>query len=418
MARRRSRGRGRGRRRQQGLPLYDPGKVLSGRDLSRAVADLVEGETRPGIRTLDRAITSNRNQGRVAGERAGEYYRGLATQAAQSQALQRQIGERLSGELSGIAADTQRQVDARQAAGAQDTSRDAALRGQGLQGGADERRAQELAAQRAAAATGAQAYRSSGAQQSGNYQALVNALAGARASRGGEIQGEILSGQRKVEKDLQGKRSDLVTSRGPLATKLLLQLREAGFNQIATKKGLDLKAADLAADIQNQATQADIDRDRIDAMIRGQDVAADTSVGNNIRTTTQSDINNRRNNANGGRGGSRQGFDYGSGRTRDQRLGSRTAFNKAVGGIRTGTFGKGNASLLKLLQTNPKKWGPKIVSTLEAELGDADLALAAVRVARGKPIGSTLTRRIQRRYGFTPKHGRGGRPVARHGGGT
>lgn len=400
------------RRRALDRTLYSPASILSGYDLRRSLGDLVRAETEPALREIDRQVGVNRGQGAELGTRAGDYYRQLAAEQQRGLDTQRVLEGRLNENLTGIDREAADRIQGAGVAAQGQVDQDAAQRGQGLSGGAKEALAREMAAQAAGQAKSGQAFRSAGAMQGANYSGLSAATRQASAAKGGELQGSIIARTRANEKELQGKRKDVTDMAGPLRTKLLLQLRQAGFEQLATQLGLDLKSKDLVAEINRAAADRRLAGRRIDATIRGQDLAAETQRrGQDITVRGQdiSDENADLNRGAGGGKGGKQGFDYGSGRTRDQRLSSRRAFGQGVGVLRSDPDYR---NLLK----NPRKFGPRFVAAMEAKLGDPDLALAAVRLALGRPVGRGLTRKIQSTYGFTPggkKKRRKAKPIPR-----
>lgn len=255
--------------------LYNPVSVLSGKDLRRSLNQLVRGEIRPEVEEIDRQIVRNREQGAQLSGRAGGYFQQLANEEAQSVATQKAITDRLNASLAGIGQETQQRLDQAGADAKAGLAADEQLRGEGLSGGAEEMLARELQAQKAREAAQAQTFRSSGAAQGAGFEQLQAAMRGANAARGADVQAQIAQRQQMVDQDLRGRRRDVVASKGPLRTKLLLQLREAGFEQLATQLGLDLEGEQLRAEIADQRRDARIDRERIATTRRGQDIASE-----------------------------------------------------------------------------------------------------------------------------------------------
>lgn len=229
-------------------PLYNPARQLAGRHLKLSVDRLADMQVRPQLSALDREAATATTQGAALSKNAGDYYRQLAEREAQSIAQQQALTARTRGALGAIANETQGQISQAEGSEKARLAADAATRGAGLDGGTSALAA--LAASRSRAAQGAQAFRSTGEMQGANYEGLAMSNRTARGLRGGEIQGQLANKLGNTLGTIRSKRTEAEASRGDIATKLLMDLRQSGFENLATVRGLDLKQADLDADVQ------------------------------------------------------------------------------------------------------------------------------------------------------------------------
>lgn len=247
--------------------LYNPLSILSGKHLKRAVDEIVRSEILPGVREINRQISENRASTRLAAERIGSYFDKLAQQNAQSVALGQALGQRAQQALSQMGTETANQIKALADTAAQRFGLDDQVRGPGLSGGARERLARELVAQQGRLASNITAARTS---QQLSDQAAVSALqqmAQAQAMRGAELRGRTLNMGRQRERELASKRTQLFDQARGLRSKTLASLRQAGFEQWATGKQLNLKEKELGQ-------QLAIEKMKDRTTRRGQDIDA------------------------------------------------------------------------------------------------------------------------------------------------
>ncbi|HEX8743605.1 MAG TPA: hypothetical protein VF712_10770 [Thermoleophilaceae bacterium] len=234
-------------------PLYNPGAQLSGLDLHRAVQGLVDQELGPQESALERQVQNTGRQGAALLDRNADYYKHLATEAAGEVARMQALSSGLRTSLAG--------VEAGAAAGINEAERQARERAAATSHTApasSERLDRELAAQRARAAQTGAAFKSAGELQASGAEQFSSAIGQARQLRGGEVQRELTNRIASQRAELEGRLADVRAQRGPLATKNLLGLRQTGFENLATVKGLDLKAADLEADQAQAKAAADL----------------------------------------------------------------------------------------------------------------------------------------------------------------
>jgi hypothetical protein len=240
------------RRRQDKDPLLNPAAQLSGHNLARAASALTGYEFGPQFSENRRQARQARAQGNALVSRNQSYYRRLANEEAGRVNRQRVLGSDLDRTLASISRDTGSSIDqagrdTRQAGG-----QDAALRGPGLSGGGTQATLEELAAQRARSAQTAQAYRSGAALETANYGGLVNSLGGATRLHGAESRRELVNREQNVLRDLATQRRSLQQQRGLAKLKNVTSLRQSGFDNAVTLRGLGLKEED----IQSRSAQA------------------------------------------------------------------------------------------------------------------------------------------------------------------
>jgi hypothetical protein len=266
-------------------PLLDPSVQLSGANLHNAAVGLANIETRPQLKAIGLEIASTRKQGGQLAKNTTDYYRGLAAEEAKSVDRQRAIADRTNQALKGIADETGRANEAAAGEVSGILDQDQAQRGAGLDGGARERLAAELAARQGVASGSAAAFRSAGVLQGAGAESLSAATRRAGMLRGGETQQEISRRTANTLGNLNAKANDLRSSRGQLATKYLTNLRQTGFENLATVRGLGIKQAEIASDAAEAQLQASLARRRLQSAdrhnrqlerlsARGQDVTA------------------------------------------------------------------------------------------------------------------------------------------------
>jgi hypothetical protein len=232
--------------------LLNPGAQLAGHDLARAASALTGYEFGPQFSENARQARQARAQGDALVGRNQSYYRQLASEEAGRVNRQRVLGSDLSKSLAAISRDTGSSIDQAGRDTQQAGGQDAALRGPGLSGGGTQATLEELAAQRARSAQTAQAYRSGGALETANYGGLVNTLGGATRLHGAESRRELVNREQNVLRDLATQRRSLAQQRGLARLKNVTSLRQSGFDNAVTLRGLGLKEED----IQSRAQQA------------------------------------------------------------------------------------------------------------------------------------------------------------------
>jgi hypothetical protein len=243
------------RRRFDKDPFYNPTVQLSGWRLRNAAHRLADFQFGPQRSELGRESASVTRQGGALLGHASDYYHQLAAEEAQGVARQAALSGQTNAQLAQLGAQAQGQVTAAQGQQASAVAADAAQRGQGLQG--TNTAADELAAARASAAQSAQGFRSAGVLQGANYQGLAAATRSAGMLKGGEVQGELANRIATAQGDIRSKQQDLEAQYGSAVAKNVTDLRQQGFENIATQEGLGLKGQQLQADIaQNQADEA------------------------------------------------------------------------------------------------------------------------------------------------------------------
>jgi hypothetical protein len=365
--------------------LYDPTQVLAGHNLKAAVNNLVRGEINPQVSELGRQVNENRLQGQQLSNRASDYYRQLAMHEAQNLATQQAISDRLGSNLANVAGGTQQALTQAGQGAQAAVSQDAAQRGAGLEGGSREAIAREIAAQQARAAQTGQAYQSSSALARNAAENYALQSGQSEQMRGGEVQGQIAGNQQKRDVELMSKLADVRASAGPLRTKLLTQLRSAGFDQLATQVGLNIKQADLQAQINQDAVKNKQENRRINLVKRGQNITAQNNIARQRIAEINSAISqgnlDERHRSNLVK--ERQGWQRLLNQNKDKSSKTNNDVSKAVGSLKAGTVsvnGK-NVPIAQYVRTHP---------------GYASTVHAQLQAKYGKRVADQAMRRFQR----------------------
>jgi hypothetical protein len=227
-------------------PLYDPTATLTGHALASAAKQLASTEIDPQEAALDQQSGQTRTQGTALISRAGDYYRQIAQQEQTNVAKQTALGQLLQSQLAGAGQQAQQSLDAQNTAEQSREAQDASIRG--VSTGSDQV-AGELAALRGRASTATQTAQTQGAQTSANWANLQNALAGAMSLKGQETTSQLTNREANALDKLASQRGAIEATRGGITAKHLLDLRQQGFENVATTQGLGLKASDLAASV-------------------------------------------------------------------------------------------------------------------------------------------------------------------------
>lgn len=262
------------RRARENATTYNPVAQLSGNDLRSAVEDIVNGQTRPELDDLDRQRGVTEGQGRQLSDRAAAYYQNFQDrQNAALTALQGVDATALQGvkDANANAAGT---VDAAAKSADDRLAQDAAVRGQTASAGREGLTA-SLAARRAGIAErgGADEKLTVGTNAAAERGQI--GFAGAAGLKGGEALGDIAGRTQNALGEIAAKRREVVGARGPLRTDTLLKLRQAGFDNLITQGGLNLKAEDLEAQTATDAADR-ASRERHDHAMEG--AAADRNA--------------------------------------------------------------------------------------------------------------------------------------------
>src|SRR4051794_36770827 len=228
--------------------LYDPTVQLGGHALAQASRDLADLQVAPKFNALTRQLTSATTQGSALAARSGDYYRQLAHEEAGKVATQQALSGMLNQQTANVGAQTQAAFGQMGQAEQQRQAQDTALRGQGL-GGDTTTGPAEIQGQQGTAATLQQAAGNQAAAQGADWASLANAMAQSRQARGGEVQGQLLNRVANQQQQLRGQISDVDATRGDLETQNLTKLRQQSFENLITQKGLNIKSADIQAQL-------------------------------------------------------------------------------------------------------------------------------------------------------------------------
>lgn len=230
--------------------LYDPAKILSGADLRNSVDTLADAQINPVVSSLDRQTADTQRQADAVTANAKAYYQQL--QAAQQGLVgQAQAGETASNQQMSSIGTAAQQAQAALAKADQDRqAADIGVRGD-IAGTTADQLAQSYAdrasgiANRTGADQAAQAVKNAAGSQAAVGQALSAGQAGGEAITG------LTNTFGKTLGDIAGKKSDALASRGGIVADLTQKLRQQGYDNLITQKGLDIKSADLEAETAN-----------------------------------------------------------------------------------------------------------------------------------------------------------------------
>lgn len=277
-------------------PLYDPAQTLAGHRLSDAADSVVNAQFGPKLAAVGREARSAETQGAALTKRAHDYFGQLADIGGAQVAGQTAIRDQLRTGLANVATTSGKASDASKQDVMSRLAADVANRGTGLGGGGDQAVLDELAAQRARGADTAGAFQSAGELQGGRAVALQEQIAGATQQHGGEVQGQLLNRVANNLADIRAKRSDLEAQRGDERIKQILGMRQTGFENLVTSRGLGIKQSQLAADIANQQTQAELAAQRA-AESQRHNVAGERNQRSSTRMQGQSLAERQRHNS-------------------------------------------------------------------------------------------------------------------------
>ncbi len=386
---------------------------------------MVDLEIEPQTRAVNRSMDSEMHQGSQLATNAGGYYRQLAEQAAGSQDRQKAINERLQSSLREIG--ERGQQYAKDAGGQADKriEEDSSLRGSGLEGGAKSMVAGEIAAQQGRANNENQAAQRQGAQDSQAYESRMGTISGAQGLRGGELQQQLANRMANRLTNLRGQRADLEGQRGPLFNKHLNTLRQSGFENLVTLKGLDIKEKDLMADAADQnadrALAADVAKQnsadkaaqrRLGARgqnitARGQKISANTSRSNSKRSARTSSQNSQRSAAVSRENSQRSAATSTANSQRSAAKGGGRGKAKFTPAQKRGGQAKFRKAMSDAAGLRPNRQsGPATVKVLVDTYGhDPLMARAAVQAQRGVFgfVRGDVDKKFRSQFGFRPR---------------
>lgn len=362
-------------------PLYDPRQVLSGHNLRHAAKAIVHAELAPKLSALDREAATAERQGGALSGRVDDYYRQLATEEQGNVTRQQALSQQLRTRLAGIASESQGVIDKAAVGEQQSVQADEAVRGPGLGGGNADVLA-ELAAQRARSAQTAQGFRSAGELEGAASESLAGNLKSAAGLRGGEVHTEFANRLASTLGDIRSRRSEVEGLRGEAFTKALTEMRQSGFENLAVAEGLGLKRADLRAQVADQRARRKLTARQLAETGRHNRALENISFGNltlgqdRLSETQRHNLASEQNAADRNKNSSDL--------TPTQRRARRRDIERAVGGVKSGTFetkdGR-HVPLVELLRRDPGKWRPRIHAQLQAKYGKkvADQAMRRLR---------------------------------------
>jgi hypothetical protein len=235
-------------------PLYDPSKQLAGHDLAVAAQRIVDAQLKPKLAASDYAASQAKRQGEALAARVGGYYAQRAPEdtaaADRAKALAAMTNQSVAA-VQGAARQDLQQASATE--GARQAA-DASLRGGGL-GGDTSTVPQTIARAQSQQDMLQPAQAALVASQGQGWAGLSNAMAQSRQMRGGEVQGELATGQQTALAKLAAERAATEGTRGDLTTEQVNKLRQGSFENLVTMKGLNIKQSDLS--LQEKKIKAD-----------------------------------------------------------------------------------------------------------------------------------------------------------------
>lgn len=380
--------------------LYSPGTVLAGRDLRRSVNSLVKGEVQSALGGYDREIAQQKASGDVVQQRLA----GLGQAQAGENALAQQrlggsasimdsylkdLSDKTQGRITQAGDDAKARLESQQLGSLA-----------GLQGDQGARMQAELAAQSGRAATDSQATGFRFANDKANAELGQQGFAQASQMQNQEAMRDAAARTQSNVSELLGKRTEAQAKEGPLKTKLLLQLRQSGFENLATLMANQLKVKDLQQEAQQASADNTLARQKLRADINDDKTKNKISWGNlkqnqleeagrNERASLDRDLRKYLDENDGDT----------SGLTPTQKRQLRENISKAVGTVKAGAKELENGksvSWTSLLEKNPGKYTPIVRQMLRSKYGKAvgDRALkqitSGLRGGGRPPTGTTL----------------------------
>lgn len=186
----------------QVLKNYEPGKLLSGKEMREYARALSVAETRPAIHGYKGLIKEGEKAkgeevaglGKLGERTAGNVtgvYGTLATSGADALARQTALGNQLTAGSAAIAKAGGAELTANQTGALGDYEKQLQMRGAPAGGGAQEALAQAVASQQATQNTDSQAAQQFAGSQAANSASLASAMAGSAQMQGGQAVGNI-----------------------------------------------------------------------------------------------------------------------------------------------------------------------------------------------------------------------------------
>lgn len=240
---------------EENATLYNPAQILSGNDLRKSVRGLVSAQIDPQVAAFSQGIKTITGQRNATLDRAAQIAGGYNAATAASAAGLSSAGQQLAAQVAAQGQKTQDVLTGIQAEDASRRAADVALRGQGLQGPDQAAQALDLAKVNAAGATSSATAQA--AAQAAGASNLAGTIAATAPMRANDQQFALASKFNQQIADMTSKRAEAEAQRGPLTAQTLEKERQDQFTNLATMKGLDLKASDLQETIRkNQATES------------------------------------------------------------------------------------------------------------------------------------------------------------------
>jgi len=234
---------------QENATLYNPTAILSGNDLRKSVEAEVNQQINPKISAFDQSIaqltkTRDVSQSRLAGY-SDLYNKATAASAANLSTS----GQALAAQLAANAQKSQDYLGGVKQGIEQRSAADAAVRGTGLQDTNPALNAVGTA--QANSASAQQDYTNQAAAQNTGFAGLANTIAATAPMRANDNMAVLANTFNKQIAEAQSQRAGVEATRGDLTTQTLDKMRNDQFTNLATMKGLDIKASDLAETVRS-----------------------------------------------------------------------------------------------------------------------------------------------------------------------
>lgn len=238
------------RRKAEDASLYNPLAMLTPEQIRTSVSSLTNAELNPQLGALNRESAVDTAQGKALSERAGGYFNQLQAAMPGMQQAQRDASGTLASRIAdaGTAANTSI-TNAYDHTAANQAQSDA-IRGTGLDADTSQRLAKEYKDQIAMSAQQTVINQGQAAASNAGWEGIVNTAATVLPAQAADAQTQLATQLANQQFEIAGKRADVESTRGGIANKYLLGLRDSEFEKAATSQTLNLKS-----DAQNVAQQ-------------------------------------------------------------------------------------------------------------------------------------------------------------------
>jgi hypothetical protein len=226
--------------------LYNPGQILGGRNMRRAVDQLVKLQVRPAVSDLNRQTQQVQRQSAQVTDRARSYLDSLSARQAELVKASQGITADANTAQATVADQSRQAAMAQQQQADAQVNADADVRGD-IARGAAQQLAEHFAANQAGSMAQRQADGTAVATKGGSSDQLAVTQAMASNQRGGEQMTGLADRFAQALGEISEKKKDIVGSKGSLGADILQKLRQQQFENLITTRGLNLDEQELAA---------------------------------------------------------------------------------------------------------------------------------------------------------------------------